>query len=88
MDNGLVEKGNSFYSMVSIPRPKLEACCTALGISVEQELLGKTVGSGLGISTSRKGSVSGTKKRKVSNKKVAKRPRTGGKKKGVTPDKP
>lgn len=87
MDINLIAKDKTFFKMVEITGTKLERCCAALGISIEQQFFGQTVGSSFGVGAGRKGSVGGTKKRKVSNKKVAKRPRTGGKKKSVAPDK-
>lgn len=87
MDSNIVKRDGTFYSMVDIPLAKLEACCKMLRLPFKEDVFSKPVGGGARVGTGSKSGIVGTKKRKKSDKKVSKRPRTGSNKKGVILDK-
>ena len=76
MDDGLITKNYAFFSMVPLSEEKLAVCQQILGLSLQKEFLRKTIRGGGGIATSQKGRIPRAPKRKKSNKKAAKRPRS------------
>lgn len=76
MDDGLITKDDTFFSMVPLSEEKLAVCQQILGLSLQKEFLRKTIRGGGGIATSQKGRIPRAPKRKKSNKKAAKRPRS------------
>jgi len=87
MDSNIVQKTGTFYSMIPMTAEKTAACCAALGVSIEEEVLSKPVGGRARILAGGKRGIVGTKKRKKGDKAVSKRPRTGSKKKSVAANK-
>ena len=76
MDKDLITKDGTFFSMVKLSDQKLKVCKDVLGLSLRENFFGKTIWSSGGVATSSKGRIPRAPKRKKSNKKVAKRPRT------------
>lgn len=87
MDSNIIKKTGTFYSMIAMTEEKTAACCEALGVSVEKEVLSKPIGSSARILAGSKRGIVGTKKRKKGDEAVSKRPRTGSKKESVAANK-
>lgn len=78
MDEDLITKEGTFFSMKKLSDQKLKVCKDVLGLSLQEKFFGKTIGSSGGIATCSKSRIPRAPKRKKSNKESAKRSRSAG----------